>query len=537
MQVRCAGNSKIFVLVAVCVAAVAAIFVLSTRRSVQSDTDLQPSTDASVKTVPAPAKQQGGIVVFCAAGMKQPVEKIAKEFEGDQKVEVALQYGGTATLLSQLKLAKTGDVFIAADRSSLEDARKAGVIQEVIPLAKQRPVIAVRKGNPLGVKKLEDLYRADLKVAIANPEAASIGKLTKKAFGADWERFSKKVTVMKPTVTEIAADLAINAVDAAILWDATVHQFKNIEAVEVPELTAFEDVVSAAVLTSSTQPTRALAFARYLAAPEKGGAVFKKSGFTNIPGDAWAPEPGLTIYSGGVNRLSIEKLLNTFAEREGAKLTTVFNGCGVLCATIKSMEKDGTAIPDVYFACDMVYVPPVAHHFPDVEKITETEIVILVKKGNPHGIKTVADLAKKGLRVGLCNVKQSTLGYLTDGILRSSSAYDAIRKNVIVEVPTADFLVNQMRVDGLDATIVYGVNAAPQAENLDVIPIDHPGNKAVQPIGIGAQSQRKQLAGRLVEFFKAHRADFEKAGFVWHSDNKPVKSAGIVIPDWLKASQ
>ena len=38
-----------------------------------------------------------------------------------------------------------------------------------------------------------------------------------------------------------------------------------------------------------------------------------------------------------------------------------------------------------------------------------------------------------------------------------------------VEVPTADFLINQMRAGGLDAAIVYRVNVLPQAEHLDSI--------------------------------------------------------------------
>lgn len=527
-----AGNSRTVVLVAASVAAIAVALFLFNSRSRKP-----PATEQLSGTAQPAGSTQTGLMVYCAAGLKQPVEHISKQFQTDQKTEVGLQYGGTATLLSQLRLASTGDIFIAADKGALDDARKAGVIQEVIPLVRQRPVLAVRAGNPLGLHKLEDLFRTDVKVAIANPEAASIGKLTRKALGPDWERFSKHVTVMKPTVTEIAADLSIGAVDAAILWNSTVPQFKNIQAVEIPALSAFEDIVSVAVLTSSKNPTQALAFARYLAAPEKGGAVFLKNGFDTIPGDSWAPAPVMTIYSGGVNRLSIESLLKRFELREGVKLTTIFNGCGVLCATMKSMEQQGAAIPDVYYACDITFVPPVAAHFPEVEVLTETIIGILVKKGNPHGIKTVADLSKSGLRVGLCNLQQSTLGYLTDGILRSSGVNESVRKNVVVEVPTADFLVNQMRADGLDACIVYAVNAAPQAAHLDFIRIDHPGVVAIQPFGISAHSPRKQMAGRLLDFFKANRSDFEKAGFIWHGDGKPVKSAEILIPDWLKASQ
>lgn len=57
--------------------------------------------------------------------------------------------------------------------------------------------------------------------------------------------------------------------------------------------------------------------------------------------------------------------------------------------------------PDVYYACDVCFVPPVAEQFPEAVLLTETAIVIAVPEGNPAGIKTLSDLARGGLRVGL----------------------------------------------------------------------------------------------------------------------------------------
>lgn len=527
-QIRAPGYARVIALAFALVAGGVVAFLLQSRGT---------QTGVQTRTKAAPDATPNGLFVYCAAGLKPPIERIAIKYRTEEKADVALQYGGTATLLTQLRLAGMGDVFIAADQGTLEEARKIGVVEEVIPLVRQRPVLAVRAGNPLGLHKLEDLYRAGVKVAIANVESASIGKLTRIIFKDEWERFSRQIAVTKPTVTEIASDLSLGAVDAAILWNSTVPHFKNIETVDVPALTAFEDVVSAAVLTHSKNPTAALAFARFLAAPEKGGTVFSEQGFDYIRGDSWVLHPDLTVYSGGVNRLAIETLLKQFEKREGAKITTVFNGCGVLCAAMKTLEQQGNAMPDAYYACDVSFLPPVANHFQDSLVLTETRVGILVKKGNPRNIRTVADLAQNGLRVGLCNAQQSTLGYLTVNILKASKVNDAVRKNVVVEVPTADFLVNQMRVDGLDACVVYAVNAAPQAKHLDFIPIDHPGAMALQPFSINVQSPRRQLTERLLEYFKAHRDEFEKVGFNWRGDGKPLKSSDITVPDWVKESQ
>ena len=475
------------------------------------------------------------LTVYCAAGLKKPVEAIAEQYRQEAGVQVQLQYGPTGTLLSNLRVAKQGDLFIAADEGALADARKLDVIREVVPLVRQHPVIAVRAGNPKHIRAISDLLRDDVKLALTNPDAASISRVARAALGATWTNLAAHAAVMKPAVTEVAADLSLGTVDAAIVWDATVPQFKGIEAVEVPELSARVENASAAVLAACAQSAAALRFARYLAAPEKGGAVFKQHGFQLAGGDKWADKPELILYSGGVNRLAIEKLLRRFADREGITITTVFNGCGILCATMRTMQDaNNPKFPDAYYACDLCFVPPVAEQFPEAVILTETDIGIVVRKGNPRGVKTLADLAQPSLKVGLCNAEQSTLGYMTRGMLQATGLNDAVRKSVVVEVPTADFLINQMRAGALDAAVVYRVNAQPQAEHLEFIPIQHAGAKAVQPFAVRHDSPNRRLGERLLAFLRANRGDFEQAGFLWRGDEGALKSKDIKVPEWLK---
>ncbi|MBI5393828.1 MAG: substrate-binding domain-containing protein [Verrucomicrobia bacterium] len=482
-----------------------------------------------------PSRPESALTVYCATGIKKPVEAAAADYRREFGVEVNLQFGGSGTMLSAIRVAKQGDLYIAADDGAVADARKFDAVRETIAIARQHPVIAVRAGNPKAVRALADLLRGDVRVELANPEAASIGRASRAARGETWAKLAARAAVMKPTVTEIANDLSIGAVDAAIVWDGTVPQFKGIEAVEAPELSGRIENVSVAVLVACRQPAAALRFARYLAAPEKGGAVFKNQGFTPAAGDHWALKPEMILYSGGLNRLAIEKLLKEFADHEGVTVTTVFNGCGILCAAMKTMgDSTNPKFPDAYYACDLCFVPPVAKHFPEATVLTETDIVIATPKGNRHGIRTMADLAKPGLRIGLCNAEQSTLGYMTRGMLRQSALHDAVRKNVVVEVPTADFLINQMRAGALDAAIVYRVNVQPVAEHFDAIDIAHAGAKAAQPFSVRADSANHQLASRLLDFLKVNRGRFEAAGFRWRGDEPATPSDKIFVPPWLR---
>lgn len=485
---------------------------------------------------PAPAGPGPNLTVYCAAGLKKPVETLARQFEQATGISVSLQYGGTGTLLSQIQVAKQGDLFIAADDGSLADARKLQVVRESLPIAVQHPVLAVKKGNPNAVTSLAALQSS--KFALANPDAASISKVTRKILGPDrWDSLAAAATVMKPTVSEIASDVVIGAVDAAIVWDSTVPQFDGLETVELPELSAHRENASAAVLAATTQSALALQFARYLASPDQGAPVMQAHHFVPAPGDPFTPKPELVLYSGGVNRPAIEKLVQQFADREGVTVTTVFNGCGILCATMKALDTtSGSKMPDAYYACDVCFVPPVADQFPEAVLLTETAIIIATQKGNPKNIKTLGDLAQSGLKLGICNAEQSTLGFMTQAMLKSANLLDAVMKNVVVQVPTADFLVNQMRAGALDAAIVYQVNVQQVAGHFEMVPLPKDLSRAIQPFAVRKGSPHYHLSQRLLDYLRAHRSAFEDAGFIWKGESKPIPSDKLEIPDYLKGA-
>ena len=176
------------------------------------------------------------LLVFCAAGIKPPVEAVAHEYEQVFGIRVQIQYGGSGTLLSNLRVADAGDLFLAADESYMKSAREFGLLAETIPLARQRPVIAVARGNPKNIHTLQDLRRADLRVALANPEATSIGRTVRALLqrAGQWPEFEKRITVFKPTVNDVANDVKIGSVDAGIVWDATALQYSELEIVPEP---------------------------------------------------------------------------------------------------------------------------------------------------------------------------------------------------------------------------------------------------------------------------------------------------------------
>ncbi len=463
-------------------------------------------------------QSEGPLLFYCAAGIKPPVEAIAREYEREYGVPIRLEYAGSGALLAKITVSEQGDLYLAADDSYLDIGREKGLVDEMLPLAVLRPVIAVRDGNPEKIFSIQDLLRPDVRLALANPDAASVGRQTKRilAKSGDWEAIEKRAKVFKPTVGDVANDIKLGTVDAGIIWDATARQYPELEAVHLPLFDGETSSISVGVLRSTERPAAALRFARFLQSRDRGMPHFKKYGYETVEGDVWEEKPELVFFSGGVNRLAVEDTIRQFEQREGVTITSVYDGCGILCANMKALE-GSEKFPDAYFSCDVSFMTQVGNLFQPPTDISETDMVIITAKDNPRGIKRLADLAAPGLKIGVANPKQSALGALTEALLREMGLFESVNRNVRVHTPKADFLVNQMQVGALDAAIVYEANTPNVRDELEVIRVDHPAAKAIQPFAVSRSSKHKYLTQRLMDAMKSaqSRTRFTETGFRW----------------------
>ncbi|MGH7140353.1 MAG: substrate-binding domain-containing protein, partial [Pirellulales bacterium] len=297
------------------------------------------------------------------------------------------------------------------------------------------------------------------------------------------------------------------------VYTPVLHDYDTLQGISVPELASIQSRVAVALLKSSTRPRAAVHFARYLSARDKGLPRYREFGFEPVEGDPWTEQPELTLYAGSMLRPAIEETITEFERREGVKVTRVYNGCGILVAQMKAGE-----IPDAYFACDTEFMNQVKEIFPSPESVSQNELVILVQKGNPHGIKSLQDLSKPGLRVGIGHEKQCAMGWITQRTFAESGLQTELMDNVVVQTPTGDMLVNQMRSGSLDAAVAYLSNAAGAADFLDAIRIQGiPCSVATQPYGVAQGSARRQLGERLLHAIRTEssKEKFTSEGFRW----------------------
>ena len=460
-------------------------------------------------------KSSEPIVLFCAASTRAVMELIRADYEKEFGREVVVQYGASQVLLSSFEVSGTGDLYLPADDSYLEIAKQKSLVAEVLPIARMRAVVAVKKGNPKSIRSLDDLLSIDIRLVQADPESAAIGKVVRDALvkSGDWQRVADSTTAYRTTVTDVANDIVLGAADAGFIFDAVLHAYPALQAVAISPLESVTSQVSIAVIASSKQPQAALHFARYASARDRGLKRYAEQGFQVELGDVWEDVPELTFYTGSMLRPAIDQTIIAFEAREGVRISRVYNCCGIPVAQMNAGQH-----PDAYFACDNEFMNPVPDLFLEPLDVSQNELVILVPKGNPEKIFSLKDLTRRGLRVGIGHEKQCEMGWLTQNTFREGGVKEEIMANVTVQTPSGDMLVDQMQTGSLDAAVAYLRDAAGAADFLDAIEIQ--GIKcsvATQPIALSPQSPHLQTARRLFDklLTSDSQSAFKAEGFRW----------------------
>ena len=475
------------------------------------------------------------LVVYCSAGVLSPMERIAAQYETEYGTKIVIRFGGSNSLLAQLEIDKfsEADLYIAGDDYYTALACQKGLAAETLPVAHMRPVVAVRVGADAVPASFEDLLTDGIRLSVPNAEETALGRAIRARLSAidlgnedAWSRLQRHVRehgVFKPTVPDVAADVIVGNVDAGIVWDATVAMpglRDKIRAVHLPELEADPNLVSMAVLNSSPQPVAALKFARYVTARDRGLPVFEEFGLRPVEGDEWSERPSLRFFCGAVNRRAVDEIVSAFANREGVDIDIKYNGCGILTSQMKVIDGQDPELgfPDVYMACDVYYLENVKEWFQEAANVSDVEIVIAVPKGSTK-VQSFEDLVKPGVRVAVGEPTQCTIGALTRRLFQAEGLWDKLKEKqqqdgeVVVEKSSSSMLIPDVVTGHVDATVAYISDTLASRDKVDIVRIQSPQNRAIQPFSIAKSSQHKHLGRRLFKRIADSPEAFTSAGF------------------------
>lgn len=224
------------------------------------------------------------LLVYAGAASKPPTEEAVRRFTEKTGIEIDVLFGGSGYVLSQMKLARHGDLYFPGSSDYMEKAKRDG---DVLPGTDKVIVylvsaINVQAGNPKNILKLEDLARPGIRVAIANPDGVCVGayavEIIEQGMSDELKAgFRHNLVNYVGSCSKTASAVSLKAVDAVIGW--RVFQYWDPDRIETiplhPDQVMRIGYIPIAISRYSKQPDTAQRFINFLISQE-GQAIFAR---------------------------------------------------------------------------------------------------------------------------------------------------------------------------------------------------------------------------------------------------------------------
>ncbi len=207
----------------------------------------------------------------------------------------------------------------------------------------------------------------------------------------------------------------------------------------------------------------------------------------------------------------MEEVRAAFIAKHGIEPHIVYGGSGTLLATMKRSNRGDVFVPGSLYtlkqAGDMIVRHvPVALHTP----------VIAVTAANPKSIKSLSDLAKADMRLGIAHKEMAALGRTSEEIFAASGLEKELMANVTIKAQNVTVLLEHLVNDELAAAILWSdMLLWPESQGIIALTIP-PEVNIVKKIhaALLRQSKSPREAGLFVDFMgREGAAIFHKHGF------------------------
>jgi molybdate transport system substrate-binding protein len=219
------------------------------------------------------------IKVFAAASLTAAFTELGAQFTAaDGGTRVSFNFAGSQALATQIQQGAPADVFASADVPNMDKVRD--LVGDPQVFAGNLLQIVVEKGNPKGVKGLDDLAGSDLKVVLAAEEVPA-GKYAKQIL--DRAGVSVRPVSREDNVKAVVTKVSLGEADAGIVYvtDVTAGGDK-VEGVDIPEEQNVVATYPIATVKASKAQDKAQAFMD-LVRSDLGQQVLENHGFLPPP--------------------------------------------------------------------------------------------------------------------------------------------------------------------------------------------------------------------------------------------------------------
>jgi len=163
---------------------------------------------------PDPERQ---LTVLAAASLTESFGILAREYERDHPgQQVRLVFGASSTLARQVRSGSPGDLLATASTASISGVTGVG---EPAIFARNRLAIAVPHDNPGNVRRLADLSRTGLRIAVCAPQVPC-GEVARRAISAGG--LTVRPDTYEQDVKAVLAKVKLGEVDAGLVYRTDV---------------------------------------------------------------------------------------------------------------------------------------------------------------------------------------------------------------------------------------------------------------------------------------------------------------------------
>lgn len=229
------------------------------------------------------------------------------------------------------------------------------------------------------------------------------------------------------------------------------------------------------------------------------------------------PDAGKTLelFVGSASKPPTQQLAEEFQRKTGAVLTIHYGGSG---AMLSQMTLSGRG--DIYFPGSSDYMRKAIDQNvvrPKTEKIIAYLVpAINVPTANPGDIKTLADLARPGVRVAIARPDAVCVGLYAAELLEHNHLAKTVRPNIVTYTESCSKTAAAVSTGAVDAVIGWRVFQYWDPAHIKTIPLarNQIPRLGYIPIAVAKSSTHPKLAQQFIAYLRSKHGKkiFEK----WH---------------------
>lgn len=224
--------------------------------------------------------------------------------------------------------------------------------------------------------------------------------------------------------------------------------------------------------------------------------------FFLIP-QAYGGEKRLLFHAGLGQRSALNDIKDVFEKRyPDIKVNFSYKGSGYFIADITRSKQGDLFMPgEEFYLLQAVERGFLTDYDPKTDIPAYFVTTIITPKGNPKNIRTIADFAKPGVRVGLGNPKSCAIGIWHQKTFKKAGIWDKVKANATLSAKCIPELGNATQHKAIDATIVWTTTAVLYLRDVDIIPIEHQYRGIIRlPLGVLKFARYREEAQKLMDF-------------------------------------